>query len=307
MLVRQYVQLQFKLIQRHLVELGIRPVWGYILVVAGFTGLSFVLFERTEFARYLYLALAIAAVQALNAANRIDFLKNCFSKKDYLVIRATEIILVTFPFLLFLIYKGEYALGLLILPAAFLTNSLDGYKKLNFTLKTPFYKHPFEFAVGFRKSFLIVTLSYLLVCIAIGVTNFNLGMFAIITLYFISLTYYTLPEAYYYVWIFSGSEKGFLAYKIKIALLYSLMLSLPAVLALVLAFPDRVLYLAGIMAFGSLVLIASILGKYSAYPAEINIPQGLGIAFCILFPPALLLILPIFYMKSIKQLKPLFR
>ena len=208
MLVRQYVQLQFKLIQRHLVELGIRPVWGYILVVAGFTGLSFVLFERTEFARYLYLALAIAAVQALNAANRIDFLKNCFSKKDYLVIRATEIILVTFPFLLFLIYKGEYALGLLILPAAFLTNSLDGYKKLNFTLKTPFYKHPFEFAVGFRKSFLIVTLSYLLVCIAIGVTNFNLGMFAIITLYFISLTYYTLPEAIIMFGFSLGQRKG---------------------------------------------------------------------------------------------------
>jgi len=301
------VGLQFKLIQRHLIDFGIKPVWGYILLVAGFTGISFVLFERTEYARYLYLAFAIAAVQALHAANRIDFIKNCFSKKDYRIIIGTEIILVTFPFLLFLLYKGEYALGLLILPAAFLTNSLDAYKKFGFTLKTPFYKHPFEFAVGFRKSFLIVLLAYLLVGIAIGVTNFNLGMFAIITLYFISLTYYALPETYYYVWIFSGSEKGFLGYKIKIALFHSLILSLPAVLALVLAFPDRFIYLAGILILSSLVLMVAILGKYSAYPAEINISQGLGIAFCILFPPAVLFILPVFYLKSIKQLKPLFK
>ncbi len=307
MLIRQYVQLQFKLIQRHLVEFGIRPIWGYILCVAGFIGISFVLFDRTEYAKYLYLALAIAAVQALNAAPRIDFIKNCFSKKDYLMIRATEIILVTFPFLLFLIYKGEYALGLLILPVAFLTGSLEGNKKLNFTIPTPFYKYPFEFAVGFRKTYVLVLLAYMLTIIAIGVSNFNLGLFAIITLYAISLTYYTLPETYYYVWIFSGTEKRFLWYKIKIALLYSLMLCLPAVLALVLAFPDRLIYLAGVLVFGSLVLIAAILGKYSAYPAEINIPQGLGIAFCILFPPALVLILPLFYLKSIKQLKPLFR
>lgn len=306
MIVRQYVQLQLKLIQRHLLEFGIRPVWGYILCIAGFIVISFILFERTEYARYVYLALAIGAVQALNAAPRIDFLKNCFSKKDFLMIRGTEIILVSFPFLLFLLYKGEYTYGLLILPVVFLTGTLEGYKKFNFTVPTPFYKYPFEFAVGFRKTYVIVLLAYLLTAIAIGVSNFNLGMFAIITLFFISLTYYTLPEAYYYVWIFSGSEKMFLGHKIKIALLYSLVLSLPVILALVLAFPDRIIYLAGILVFGSLVLIASILGKYSVYPAEINIPQGLGIAFCILFPPALLAVLPLFYLRSIKQLKPLF-
>jgi hypothetical protein len=214
---------------------------------------------------------------------------------------------VTFPFLLFLIYKGEYALSLLILPVAFLTGTLEQNKKLNFTIPTPFYKFPFEFTVGFRKTYLLVLLAYLLVMIAIGVSNFNLGMFAIITLYAVSLTYYTLPEAYYYVWIFTGTEKRFLWYKIKIALFYSLLLCLPAVLLLILSFPDQLLYLGGVMVFGSLVLIAALLGKYTVYPSEINIPQGLGMAFCIFFPPALLIILPVFYLKSIKQLKPLFR
>lgn len=307
MLIRQYVLLQFRLINRHLVEFGIRPFWGYLLPAIGFTGLSLALFKQTVYAGYLYVFVALVTMQAFQSENRIDFLKNCFSKKDYLLIRRTEMALVALPFLLFLWFKGAYLLGLSLLLIVLLSSSAGSYRKINLRISTPFYRHPFEFAMGFRNSYLMVVPAYLLSYMAIVAGNFNLGLFATGSLYFIGLTYYSAPEPFYYVWIFNCSEKGFLWYKIKTALIYSFVMALPAGLPLGLAFPDQVLTLIGIVVFGSLVLVAALLGKYAAYPSEINIIQALGLAACIIFPPMLLLILPLFYLKALKQLNPVLK
>ena len=54
---------------------------------------------------------------------------------------------------------------------------------------------------------------------------------------------------------------------------------------------------------GLLFLWTVILAKYSAYPGEMNLPEGMIIAFSIYFPPLLLAIIPFFYTKSIRKLK----
>ncbi len=50
-------------------------------------------------------------------------------------------------------------------------------------------------------------------------------------------------------------------------------------------------------------MMTIILAKYSAYPQEMNIPKGILIAFSIYFPPFLLVLIPLFYLKSVKKLK----
>jgi hypothetical protein len=52
-----------------------------------------------------------------------------------------------------------------------------------------------------------------------------------------------------------------------------------------------------------LFLWTVILAKYSAYPGEMNLPEGMIIAISIYFPPLLLAIIPFFYTKSIRKLK----
>ena len=43
--------------------------------------------------------------------------------------------------------------------------------------------------------------------------------------------------------------------------------------------------------------------KYSTFVSEINLPEGIIIAFAISFPPLILLIIPYFYTKSIQNLR----
>jgi hypothetical protein len=49
-----------------------------------------------------------------------------------------------------------------------------------------------------------------------------------------------------------------------------------------------------------------VLAKYSAYPDEIHLTIGVIIAFTILFPPLILVVIPYFYTKSINNLKFIF-
>jgi len=54
---------------------------------------------------------------------------------------------------------------------------------------------------------------------------------------------------------------------------------------------------------GILFVITALLGKYAYFPSEINIIPGFTIAISIFFPPFLLVSLPYFYFKAVKNLK----
>ena len=135
--------------------------------------------------------------------------------------------------------------------------------------------------------------------------NFNLGIFALILILFICMTYYTDPENEFFVWIFSMTPKGFLFHKIKIALLFSTLLSLPVTIVLSIFFPGNIIAVIGFQCLGYLYLIAVILAKYSVYPVKINLPQFVLLAVSIPFPPLLLVLLPFFYLKSVTRLNDL--
>jgi hypothetical protein len=53
--MKEYFILQFKMLNRQLTELGIEPVIGYLFGLFAFIGISIKLFEKTQFAEYIYI------------------------------------------------------------------------------------------------------------------------------------------------------------------------------------------------------------------------------------------------------------
>lgn len=298
-----YLLLQIRMINRHLSEFGINPILGYALSLLAFFGLSILLFEKTEFAAYIYAFVAVSILLSLSEIKRNDFLKLCFSKKQYLKIRGIENLLLVLPFLCFLLYKGYLAVVLTLLLLAIILALININSNLNWTLPTPFFRRPFEFIIGFRKTFFMFVFAYFLAFIGVSVENFNLSVFSLLLVFLTCLSFYSEPEKSYFVWMFAMKPQAFLFQKMKTALFFSTMLAFPLVLILGLFFVEYIWIILGIHLLGGLYLVMILLAKYSVYPQKISLPQSILIALGIWFPPALLGIIPFFYSKSIKQLK----
>ncbi|WP_232829118.1 ABC transporter permease [Aureibaculum luteum] len=288
---------------RKLDAFGLYPLLAYILLIIAFFGLSNYLFSKSEYAPYLYIVVALGLSIKLSEKKRIDFLKMCFKTTDYFKIRIVENSLIALPFVIYLIVEERF------LPAVvlFLFVNLFAFFNLktttNFTIPTPFGKRPFEFSSGFRNTFFVFPIAYIITYISVNVNNFNLGVFSMLLIFIVTLSYYAKLENEYYVWSFSDSSKVFLIKKIRTALLFSTFLSLPIVIFLILFFHSELETLLIFWILGYAYLVTVILAKYSIYPYEINIPQGVLIAVSLVFPPLLIGIIPYFYSQSVKRLK----
>lgn len=301
--MRYYFRLQYKMLNRHISDFGLHPLTGYLISTAGFAALSIYLFSKTEFADYIYITIAISLILKLCESTRNEFLKSCFTSGMFHKIRFSENIIVILPFLIFLIYRQSYTPLLLLLVSANLLAFLNLSSQFQFTIPTPFFKRPFEFITGFRKTFYIFFLAYIFTIIAVSVANFNLGIFSLILVFLISLSFYTEPEKEYFVWIHNLSPERFLLNKIRTALLFSTYLSLPIIVAMGIFFFINIKIIFVFQALGYAMLTTIILAKYSAYPGKINIPQTALLALCLYLPAFLIGIIPYFYLQSIKRLK----
>jgi hypothetical protein len=213
--MKEYFILQFKMLNRQLTEWGIEPVIGYVVGLFAFIGISMKLFEKTQFAEYIYIVLALSLVIKLNEINRNDFLKLCYSKTEYIKIRIVENLIVSIVFITFLLFQEKYLSSILLFISVCLFSLIDLKSKSSFTLPTPFYKYPFEFTVGFRSNYFIYFFAYFLTFMSISVDNFNLGIFSLILTLLSCLNYYTNSEDEFYVWIFSLTPKEFIRYKLN--------------------------------------------------------------------------------------------
>ena len=298
-----YFSLQFSMILRKLKDSGIQPFLGVILIVAVFAFLSHFLFKRAGYAVYLYIALALALLSPLGARKRNDFLKSVFPGWKYPLVRIFENTFVILPFIAFLLYSRLFPAALILTISGWGMALFRKNNEFRFILPTPFSRRPFEFAVGFRKTFYLFPVVYLLVIPAVLYDNFNLGAVLLALLFFILMSFYSKPENEYYVWIFKDDARGFLLRKIKTAWLYATFLTLPVLLVLGWFFPGDIKILIVIQLLGYLYLMLAILAKYTAFPEEMSIARGMLFALSIFFPPLLLAVIPYFYILSIKRLK----
>lgn len=300
-----YFQIQYQRYIRKLTEMGVNPLLGTVILLIVFVLGSIYLFEKTDYASYIYATIAISMTSSLAERDRNQFLKSCFSKKKYFQIRLMENLMAVLPFIVFLLIKEEFmiGLGLVILSGMGLFAAFQ--KPISRSIPSPFYRFPFEFAMGFRKYFLLYPLAYFLIYKSIEVDNFNLGVFAIGFMILIQLSFYLKTENKYFVWVSSDSPKIFLMKKIAIGLSYSFLLLLPALLLMGLWFPEHYLALLGLVLLNTLLLITVILAKYAAYPNEISLPQYILFVLGVWMPPLLLVFMIYFYFQSIKKLKPI--
>jgi hypothetical protein len=300
--MKAYFKLQFSLFNRKIKEIGLSPLLGYGLTFLIFYGISFTLFSLTEFAEYIYCLIAIALISKLSESGRNDFLKTVFSTNDYRKLRIVENLLLALPFVLFLLFENSFLLVLILIPLSTFLSIFNFSNSFNYTIPTPFGRKPFEFLVGFRKTFLMFPLAYFITYQSILVGNFNLGIFSMLLITIVVLTYYSKPENEIYVWNFSLSSKGFLMNKIRTGILFLTLLISPIIISLIVFFPEEITISLVFLMLSYLYLIAMILAKYSVFPNEMNLPEGILLFASVFFPPLLLIVIPIFYSKSITQL-----
>lgn len=304
--MKEYFILQYKMINRRFKDTGLEPLLAYIILIAGFITFSIYLFYKTEFAKYIYLFFAFSFMGKLSDTSRNDFLKICFGDFELKKVRITENLICSLPFLIFLLYKQLYLEVSILFVLTIILALVNFRTTLNFTIWTPFAKKPFEFTTGFRNTFYVFFIAYTLAIIAVAVNNFNLGVFAMLLVFVTTLGYYIKPENEYYVWTYSLTPKAFLFSKIKTAIFFSALLAFPIAIILAIFFQNIGIVLLFFLT-GWAFLIAVIVGKYSAYPNEMSITQGILLGICIWFPPILAVLIPYLFKKSENRLSSLLK
>jgi hypothetical protein len=300
--MKEYFLLQFKMLNRKMIDFGLPLLIGYTLLPFVFVLLSNYLFEKTEFANYAYVLFAISFISKLSEPKRNDFLKSIFNKYNYKKLRILENIIYCLPFTLFLIYQKQFIFSVILNLCVIIIMLFNFSANLSVAIPTPFSKKPFEFTVGFRKTFYIFPIAYFLTYISVSVGNFNLGIFSMLLIGITCFSYYSKIENEYFVWNYNLSSKDFLLEKTKTCLIYFSLLSLPIIITLAVYFFNEIDILIVFFLLCYAYLTTIIFAKYSSFPNEMNMSQGILIAISFAFPPILLIFIPLFYSQSIKKL-----
>ncbi|RFZ95463.1 hypothetical protein D0C36_08050 [Mucilaginibacter conchicola] len=297
-----YFGLQYKRLLRSIKDFGMNPYLGMVLAALLFFWLSKTLFSRIAYFQYYYAAAALFMVLQLSETRRNDFLKNIYTKTNYARLRLLENLLLVFPFVIFLVVRGFYICATGAITGSLICSFYNKFSRSAFVIPSPFSKQPFEFTTGFRKYYPAFIVIYAVTAIAVVVGNFYLGAFLDLLCWLVCMNFYSTTEPSYYVWIHAQSPKEFLTGKIKTALRYSFISSLPLAIVLCACFPAKAWVVAVICFCGLLYMTAGVLLKYTGYPKQISLPATIIAGIGIIIPPLLLFVIPFFYNRAIQKL-----
>lgn len=301
-MINNYLKLQYKLLARQFKATGLPlAVVPFLLLAASYLA-YYLLLRYPVFGSYALILTNFQLLFLLSERNRNDFLKNTFSKKDFYNIRLLENGIVALPSITILLSQSlwRYAVVLVLLALlfAFLT-----FKAFGKSIPTPFAKKPFEFTIGFRRSYLLILLLYLLAAIGFYVTNPNLVLFCVSGIALTCTLYYQLPEPVFYLWNSRETPAGFLLRKFRRGLLQCLLFVLPLLLTYAFIFSSE--WFNALIVLGGILFLLpfAITLKYVAYPREINFPEVSVLILCFSFYPLIVALLPFYYVKALKNLK----
>lgn len=297
-----YFTLKYKILNRKLTDFGLPPLLGYLLLLFAFLFLTERLFTVSQYASLIYCAAAIFMIVSFYKKENIDFLKINFNTKHFYYVRVIENLIVCLAFIIVLIYKQLYWETIVLFALSVIFAFFEINKSFNKIIPVPFLKEPFEFIVGFRKRFYIIVLAYLFSFISVGVTNFNLGIFALLLCFLTFMGFYNDIEDQFYVWSFHSKPKDFLIAKVKTGIKQSTILSMPMIILLSIRFYTEILIIITFLLIYYTYLVCFIIAKYSNFPKKIELPQALLLGISFLFPPILFLLIPFFYKSSLKKL-----
>ena len=302
-MLTHHLILQFKLLNRNIRDFGMHPLLAYVLIFGLIAGLGTLIFQRLpNYAPYIIIGICISIQMRLSQKQRSNFLQIVYGNKTKHLLRITENLIISIPLVVLLLVENQY-IAAVALPIASAILAFIDLNSKSIVLPTPFSKSPYEFTVGFRKSFLFILMVYCLSVISVCVNNLNLGLFSVFVLYIICATYYGKVENEYYVWIFAESPNKYLTHKILTAIKNTFLMAFP-MMALLTAFsPENWWIVLLVTAIGMILVIAFLLAAYSTYPpGEIGILELIFI-LAVFIPPFVLVVIPYFYVRSINRLK----
>lgn len=305
--MQEYFVLQIKMLNRKIIAFGIPLLLAYLLFPVIFFFLSNYLFSKTTYAIYFYGLASLGFTSTLSELKKNDFLRSIFNKTNYYKVRAAENLASTLPFLVFMLSKRYFPFAIILLLLSMLLIFSNFLNISNFKIPSPFSKRPFEFTIGFRKTYYLFAIAYFLAYMATSVGNFNLGIFSMILIGLICASYYLKPENEYIVWNSSATPREFLMEKMKICFTYFTLLSLPILIILGTYFYKSVDVLLLFFILINVYLATVILAKYASYPSEIDLPKGILVIMSLIFPPFLLGVIPFLYSKAINSLSLLLK
>ena len=300
--MKSYFLLQFNLINRHFTDFDLHPLLGYGFVILLFILGSSCVFLFGNYSPYAYTFIGFGVATTLGGERRNDFLRNCFSKSDYTRIRIIENILVTLPFGCFLLYKSEHLLAAMLPLIAISMAFIDFKTKSNLTIPTPFSKKPFEFTVGFRKTFISFIFAYFLAFKGVESSNFKISFLSYLLIGITCITYYNKPENKLLIWIYNFSATQFLWHKILTALWYVTILCLPVLVLTAVFYPAEIINQLVAILLIYVALTTTILVKYSSL-GQIDHSITKLIMISVFLPPLLIVVLPMLYSSSIRNIK----
>jgi len=301
-MLTHYLILQFKLLNRNFRDFGLHPLLAYMLIFGAIAGLGALGFQRQpEYAPYITIGLCALLQMRLSQKQRSDFLNIVYGDKTKRLIRIIENLIISTPFVVLLLFENQY-IAAMMLPVVSAIMALIDFNSRSFVMPTPFSKHPYEFVVGFRKTFLFIILVYGLTVISVCVNNLNLGLCSVFALGVVCAMYYSKVENEYYVWIFAESPNKYLTHKILTAIKNTFLMTLPMIALLTAFFPENWWIVLLVTAIGMIIVITFLLAAYSAYPGEIGLMELFFIGLT-LVPPFVLVVIPYFYVRSLNRLK----
>jgi hypothetical protein len=301
--MRFYFIIQWRRLIRNLKESGLPALPTFLISSILFIFLSNLLSQRFENWPIVYLGIYVFFINQLSEKAKIDFILNVYNRNTTRMIRLIENLLLSLPFVFFLLYSLENDIVLILILLGISQSFVTKSFKIQLVIPTPFAKRPFEFIRGFRKTFPLLLLLYSLAVISIIYNNFNLGVVVFALSFLICMSFYSKPEPQFYVWIHTMSPKMFIQHKFQIL----------ARETIIVTFPICLILMGGHLELSHWILLAEIIGiclvglnmlcKYASYPKEMNLIDGLLITSAFAFPPLLFIIGPLFYLRSLKKLK----
>ncbi|WP_235295191.1 hypothetical protein [Portibacter lacus] len=299
--IKYYFSLQLKRFSRKAADYEIPTIVLVVLILAAFILASVFLFYKSPMAKWIYPFAGAYATQYFSDKQ----VQSIFTTKQSFILNLVSKLLIATPFMGFLIYKMEWLSLVILFLLTIIMAFVPQGRNVNFKVPTPFRSRPFEFIIGFRRSYIFVLLAYFLIFKGIQVGNENLAFASFSFLFLLSMSYFFIPENEYFVWINSKTPHQFLMVKIKTAIInVSVLTILPSLVLLI--FYTTLWYVVPIIyAVGYLYLITIILGKYAAFPNEISIPQSIIILISMICPPIMIFTLPSFYKRAIQKLNPI--
>lgn len=297
-----YLGLKKKIFDRHFSDINIYPSIGYVFILGIFYCITMLIYiTQSQYATPIYLTICLYFTNKNNNINKNIFLKLCFNRSTFYMIRVTENLITTLPFCIGLLFHQEYIYIPIVILSAIILAITPRLRLTSITLPTPFGNHPFEFSLGFRRTILIYPIIYGCFIMSIIHNNLNLSIAMLVLLLLISMSFYSNNEAPFYIWVYSKTPHSIITYKVYTACKYSLLLTSPIYCILLLCYPYKTIYILLSIPIWIIYIITIIVTKYATYKFQSETGKSIIYFIALIVPPPLGILL--FYHNAIKNIK----